>query len=211
MKILLLLFLPTVLAADASKPHPHRGTIAPFVGAPAKTDLNADELAKFLADKPVLKQTSGEKGGQGVAIFRVNAPVETVWSVILDYQKYPKWIGDLDETEIYRRSDGLLFVRFKTAVMGVEVEWFIRHTLNTDKGYVTWTLDYDRESDLEDSVGYWRVTPSKKNPEVTRVEYSVNLQLRGWVPGFIKKILVDQGLEDATSWVKLQSESRHRP
>ena len=92
--------------------------------------------------------------------------------------------------------------------MGVEVEWFIRHVLNTDKGYVTWTLDYDRESDLDDSIGYWRVSPSKKDPNVTRVEYSVNIRLRGWVPAFIKKILVDQGLEDATSWVKVQSETR---
>jgi len=52
------------------------------------------------------------------------------------------------------------------------------------------------------------VTPARKNPNICRVEYSVNLRLQGWVPGFLKKILVDQGLEDATRWVKVQSEAR---
>jgi ribosome-associated toxin RatA of RatAB toxin-antitoxin module len=208
MKSALLLLLPLVLAADASKPHPHQGVIPAFKGAPPATELTNHELGEYHAGRDVLKQMTASAGGQGVAVFKVNAPAKDVWSVIMDHSKYPAWIDDLKKTEIYKREDKLVYTHFLTRVMGVTVEWYIRHVVNTKNGWVTWTLDYDRLSDLDDSVGFWRVTPARKNPNICRVEYSVNLRLQGWVPGFLKKILVDQGLQDATTWVKVQSEAR---
>ena len=44
---------------------------------------------------------------------------------------------------------------------------------------MTFHLDYDRQSDLDDSVGYWFVQP--KGAEKCRVYYSCDTKLRGWV------------------------------
>ncbi|MEE2751528.1 MAG: SRPBCC family protein [Myxococcota bacterium] len=207
-------FLPflcaAALAADANKPHPHQGLIPSFEGAPPSTELTPEELSTLFTGQPVFRKNAGENEGRGVAIFRVMAPAEVVWSVILDYDKYPEWIHDLKDTEIYHRTDDLLYTTFSTKVMGMDIEWYIRHIVNTKEGWVTWTLDYQRDSDLSDSVGYWRVTPSKKDPNICRVEYSVNLKIRSWVPRFVKKMLVDQGLEEATSWVRIQAEARQK-
>ena len=40
------------------------------------------------------------------------------------------------------------------SLMGVKLEYYITHTHEPSTSTVTWTLDYDRTSDLDDSVGY---------------------------------------------------------
>jgi hypothetical protein len=88
----------------------------------------------------------------------------------------------------------------------VGVEYFIRHDYHPDKGYLAWTLDYSRQSDLDDSVGYWRVKPLTTEPPRSRLEYSVDIRFKGWIPGFVAKMIQEKGLSDATTWVKKQSE-----
>ena len=203
------LFPATVLAADANTPHEHQGIIKAYTGAPPAHKLTRPELMKLRKGEPVLKQQhDGDAGGRGVAVFRVNASRDTVMSVILDYPQYINWLDNLPVCEIYSTKGDTVFVRFVTKAMAMNVEWFIEHTVNREDYWVTWTLDYRRNSDLDDSVGYWALKEVAGQPGVTQVEYSVDIRLKGWVPGFVKKILVNQGLQDATSWVKVQSESR---
>ena len=42
------------------------------------------------------------------------------------------------------------------------------------------------------------------------MEYSVDIQIKGWLPSFIEDMLADQGLEDATRWVKHESKGLNR-
>ena len=35
-----------------------------------------------------------------------------------------------------------------------------------------------------------------------------DVQVRGWIPGFIRSLFVDKGLKQATQWVKVQSEKK---
>ena len=95
---------------------------------------------------------------------------------------------------------------FVISTWGVTVEYYVKHDYQPQKGYMTWTLDYTRESDLGDSTGYWLVYPSPLDPSKTRVEYSVDLRIQGWVPGFIQTMLAESGVEDATKWVKREAE-----
>jgi ribosome-associated toxin RatA of RatAB toxin-antitoxin module len=201
------LALPT-LAADATQPHGHRGVLPSYRGAPPITPVTPTEEKQLLAKKPVFKQREAKQGGQGVAVFHVDAPPDVVWSVISDFHSYPRWIGSLKEAEVYKRQGDHIFVRMKVGAMGMSVEYFIDHHYPTEKGWGTWTLDYDRKSDLDDSVGYWRVSPLKDDPSKSRVEYSVDLKISGWVPGFIRNLLVNDGLKEATSWVRVQAEKR---
>jgi ribosome-associated toxin RatA of RatAB toxin-antitoxin module len=194
--------------ADASKPHEHRGVLKNYPNEPPKVPLTAAEKTKLFSGKPVFKTQEGEKGGRGVAFFHVNAPQDVVWSVLSDFPSYPKWIGSMKECEVYKTDGKDIYVRMKIGAMGMAVEYFIKHHYPTEKGYGTWTLDYDRKSDLDDSVGYWRVMPLPSDPQKSRVEYSVDLKVSGWVPGFIRKLLVNDGLKEATTWVRVQSEKR---
>jgi ribosome-associated toxin RatA of RatAB toxin-antitoxin module len=206
--VILALVASPVLAADAAKPHPHRGVLKPYPRPPKPLVLSAAERAQVSSGKPLMRQTEGEAGGRGLAVFLVDAPADTVWATIRDYPNYPRFIPEVKECDIYKKDGGNVDVHFKLKSFAVTIEYFIHHEFDIAGRWGTWTLDYGRESDLDDSVGFWRVTPVEGKPQQAMVEYSVDIGIKGWVPGFVRGILVDNGLKQATTWVKVQSEQR---
>ncbi len=193
-------------AADENKPHPHQGKSEKF-SAPSPTKLSTSEVATIKSGKAVRRQVKNDSGGRGIAIMDVKADPDKIWATILDYKAYPDWIDKLDKTSIYGGNPETgLKVKFELSVIGMDVIYFIDHSYHKDKGYLTWTLDYTRESDLDDSTGYWLVYASPDTPGATRVEYTVDMRLKGWVPGFVENMLAKKGLTMATSWVKKQAE-----
>ena len=137
----------------------------------------------------------------------VKAPKDKIWKIILDYSKYPNWIDNLDRTNIYDgTAEAGYKVEFELSVLGMNITYFIDHRLDKAKGSMTWQLDYSKESDIDDSTGYWLVYDAPERPGFTRVEYSVDLRLKGWIPGIVENMLAKKGLVLATSWVKQQAE-----
>lgn len=201
------LLLHTAVAADAARPHEHQGIVKPYVGAPAPVPLTADDEAKLASGQMVMKQAQTGNGGHAVAFMNINATPDRVWSRIVNYPMYPAWVDNVEVCEIYKKEGSKIFVRFGLSVMGIGVEYFIKHDYRPDQGYLTWTLDYSRQSDLDDSVGYWRVTPLPNDPTKSRLEYSVDIRFKGWIPGFVQNYLTSKGLTNAVAWVKKQSEA----
>lgn len=203
--MLFALMLSLAHAGDASKPHDHQGLIASYKGAPAKVTLSADDEAKLAAGQMVQKQGQSGNGGHAVAFMNINATPDKVWSKITNFASYPSWVENVTKCQVYKKEGSNIFVEFGLSVMGINVGYFIRHDYQPTQGYMTWALDYSRQSDLDDSVGYWRVTPL--SPTQTRLEYSVDIRFKGWIPGFVQDMISTKGLTTATSWVKKQSES----
>lgn len=194
------------LAADASKPHPHQGLVRAWSGAPPAVSLNSTQEAALARGEPVKIQSKRDGVGVGVAVQDVAAPPEKVWSKITDFRAYPRMVSHVTKCEPYSRSGDRVKVDFAISAMGSTYEYYVDHRVRTDQGYITWTLDYSRESDLDDSVGYWKVDAHPTKPGWSRITYSVQVRLRGWVPGFVEDMLASRGLTDATSWVKRESE-----
>lgn len=195
-------------AADATQPHPHSGVLSPYPSSPTLPTLSADDLAKLADGKPVQKQMkeSGSSGGRGLAVQDVHATPEEIWSRIMALDKYTEWVSNVTECEVYETKGAHTKARFVLSATVMSVEYFIDHTFYPDKNYLTWTLDYSKESDLDDSVGFWYVQPLQEKPGWSRLYYSVDVQLKGWVPGFIENMITKSGLSKATSWVKRESE-----
>jgi len=198
--------LSTAVAADKNSPHPHKGVGERFSN-PTPTALTDAESKTLAAGKAVRRQVRSDAGGRGIAIMDIKASPDKIWAVIADYKGYPNWIDDLKRTEIYGgdQQQGYM-VEFELGVFGMEITYFIDHDFHPDKGFLSWTLDYSRESDIDDSTGYWLVYAAPNNPGHTRLEYSVDLRLKGWVPGIVENMLANKGLTLATSWVKKQAE-----
>jgi len=194
-------------AANPNAPHPHQGT-ADRLNNPKRSKLTAAEEEVIKSGGIVKKQVRTEKGGRGIAVLDIAANKRDIMKVITDYEEYPNFIERMEKAEIYKENEKEIFTAFTLNATVSKIEYYIYHKVDKRRGLVTWTLDYSRESDLDDSVGYWLAYRSPDDPKKTRLEYSVDLRLKGWVPGFVEKLLADQGLEDATKWVKKQSESR---
>lgn len=195
------------LAANPNAPHPHQGTATKFVN-PKRTKLSAAERKTIKGGGFVKKQVKTDKGGRGIAILDIDASKSDILDVITDYDEYPNFIERMEKAEIYEENDKEIYTTFVLNATVSKIEYYIYHKIDKRKGLITWTLDYSRESDFDDSTGYWLVYRSPDDPSKTRLEYSVDLRLKGWVPKFVEKLLADKGLEDATKWVKKQAESR---
>lgn len=90
----------------------------------------------------------------------------------------------------------------------LKLEFFVRHFLYIEHHKsLTWTLDYTKESDFDDSCGYWYIIPHPDDPEgKTRLYYSVQVSMFDWVPKFVVDFMSSKALTDATAWVKKYSE-----
>lgn len=191
------------IAADPDKPHPHQGVAQKFTN-PQKSTFTAEEEATLASGSPIYKQVRLESGGRGVAIFDVQASTDKVWQTIGSFERYPDWIDALKDCEVYKRDGSHIYARFKLGMSAMGAEYYIDHTLNKAQGHMTWTLDYSRESDLNDSTGYWLVYPSGRDG-FTRVEYTVDVRV-GSLPKFIEDMVAKKGIKDATTWLKRESE-----
>ncbi|MCG8325437.1 MAG: SRPBCC family protein [Thiotrichales bacterium] len=206
-------FLLLVNSLAAQESHGHQGVLTPYAGEPPEIILTGDEQNTLKKGKPIFKKIDVEKAKRGIAIFRVNADQDTVWSVIKDFSSYPKWIEDIDETEIYSQRNNLFHVKFSTSgwLVGT-TSWYAVHDYPNDndseRNWGTWTLDYNYRSDIDDSVGFWRVLPVSGQTNQSDVIYSADLRLKGLFVSLFESSLIDSSLKDATQWVKIQAEKR---
>jgi hypothetical protein len=103
-------------------------------------------------------------------------------------------------------SPQTIYTRMKVGFPMVKLQFFVKHEYQPKLNSLTWTLDYSKKSDFDDSCGYWFVVPHPDNPNWTRVYYSVEVSMFDWVPKFVVQFMSNKALTDATGWVKKFSE-----
>jgi len=194
------------LAADASQPHPHQGVLSKFSGKPTVPALTAEDLATLRAGDPVLKQERGSGQGRGIAVQDVHADAKTIWSRILKFDRYPDWVENVKTCEKYEESGSTVKTHFVIGAALFSAEYWVVHDAHPADNWMTWQLDYSRTNDLDDSVGFWYVQELPDKPGWSRLFYSVDVKVGGWVPGFVENMVAKSGLTKATAWVKRESE-----
>ena len=208
--------VPSTVGAAADGPHPHQGVVQPFTaGDPGvKLDRAAEKLLG--QDKPYQTQIQSGTAGRGLVVQDVKAPTHIVWDRILDFNSYNKMVPKTMESQIYKREKvgrggaERIWVRMKVGFTPApRLTFFVNHLYQPQLHSMTWTLDYSRKSDFDDSCGYWYVVPHPENKEWTRVYYSVEVSMYSWVPKFVVDFMSKQALTDATGWVKKQSELQY--
>ncbi|CAM9297381.1 unnamed protein product, partial [Heterosigma akashiwo] len=208
---------PVVEAADKSKPHKHQGSLQPYKPEKPLIKLSPKQLSILQAGKNVQQQLLQGGGGRAMVIQDVHAPCADVWARITDFPAYPKMVPKVTQCQNYevkKASKGAqeIFTRMRLGVFGVKIEYFIRHCYYPSLSILTWTLDYSKLSDLDESVGYWYVEPHpdiKNKSDWSRVFYSVAMVPPSWIPAIVKTFLTKQALTQATAWVKQQSEMQY--
>jgi len=100
----------------------------------------------------------------------------------------------------------IIYTRMKVGFPVLKLEFFIKHLYYPELNSITWTLDYTKKSDFNDSCGFWFVIPHPDDPDRTRLFYSVEVSMFDWVPKFVVDFMSTKALTDATAWVQKYSE-----
>lgn len=207
-------------ASSFTDPHDHTGIVAPFTPGDPKIPLDKKALAVLGTGKPYQTQIQSATGGRGLVVQDVDAPTDIVWGRILDYDNYSKMVPKTIESKNYKVIDvkptkkdplsQIIFTRMKVGFPVLKLEFFIKHLYYPDLNSITWTLDYTKKSDFNDSCGFWFIAPHPDDPDRTRLFYSVEVSMFDWVPKFAVDFMSTKALTDATAWVKKFSELEYQ-
>jgi hypothetical protein len=207
-----LLWVATCQDSVAMEPHPHQGKVTPFSPGDPKIHLDKEALTILESDKPYRTQIQSGASGRGLVVQDIHAPTDIVWGRILDYDHYADMVPKCIESKNYdvkkhRGKDPreTIFTMMKVGVPMVKLQFFVKHEYYPNMNSLTWTLDYGKKSDFDDSCGYWYVIPHPTKKDWTRVYYSVEVSLFDWIPTFVVQIMSKQALTEATGWVKKYS------
>ena len=172
---------------------------------PDSVELNEEEKTILKSGKPILRQQKDSEAGSGVAIQDIAAPEEYVWKVIMSHHRYAEWVKNIDQCNVYKRDGRLLYIGMLTSFLMFKSQLYMIHRIQRPLGYISWTLDRSRTSDLDDVIGYWRISQISDNPPRTRLEYGSAI-VAGGMPDFVIAFLTRDSLLDGTAWVKEQTE-----
>lgn len=204
-----MLLAPLVVAsgADPSRPHIHTGIMQKYEAIPPSKygiELRDATPKSLRSGRPTLRLIESEDRKRIVTIQDIQASEKLVWQVITDLNNYPKMVDGCDECAIYKTTKQLGgkrtdYARYRIGGMGFSMEYFVKHIFEPSKHCFTFHLDYDRLSQLSDTVGYWYV--EQLNDGWCRVYYSTDSTLPSWIPGFAQEGVVSFAAKRATSWV----------
>jgi ribosome-associated toxin RatA of RatAB toxin-antitoxin module len=193
--------------ASPQQPHPHQGVLRKYerlppkdIGLP-KIDVPKEQLRN---GEPLLKKMNLPGGWtRSVSVQDVHADEDTVWSAINDLPRYPKMIDGVVGCEVYSKKKekgcDVTCATYQLKQMGFSLKYYMKHFFEPKKHSMTFHLDYDRCSDVDDAVGYWYV--EDQGDGWCRVYYSADTALPNFIPKFAKDAIIKIGVKRSTSWV----------
>jgi ribosome-associated toxin RatA of RatAB toxin-antitoxin module len=131
----------------------------------------------------------------------IDAPIETVFGIITDYEKYPEFLSEVKAIRVSQRLEGEAVVQHEVNVLKT-----IRYTLKLKEEKprrVSWSLI---EGELmRENRGSWLLEPEGKQ---TRATYSIEMTLGPLVPKAIVNALVDSSLPKMLESFKKRAEGK---
>ena len=115
----------------------------------------------------------------------IDAEPGELWSVLVDFERYPTWARDLKSAEVLERDEqgrGVL-VHFRAAGMGHSTNYVLRYDYTDAPTRLPWRLD---SGDIMRKLdGEYRLEPLDGGG--TRVVYELDVELVVPLPGFVKR------------------------
>jgi len=196
--------------ADATKPHAHTGLLRKYERLPpSKVGVNMAGVTdeELRQGEPVIRLMNVPGGFQRiVSVQDIHASESTIFSAINDLANYPKMVEGVAVCEPYSseksRMSGeqITCAKYKITAAGFGITYFIKHVYEPKKHCMTFHLDYDRCSELSDTVGYWYV--ESLGDGWCRVYYSTESAMPALIPGFMKTALTNLAAKRSTAWVE---------
>jgi ribosome-associated toxin RatA of RatAB toxin-antitoxin module len=122
---------------------------------------------------------------QATEEMEVGAPPDRCWEVLLDFERYPEWVGDLKQVEVLERDDAGRGTRvsFRAAAMGRSTSYTLAYDYSAEPRELAWVLERgDLMRKLDGSYVFEAVDGDR-----THVTYHLEAELIVPLPGFVKR------------------------
>jgi len=174
------------------------------------------DILKFRSTLIVEQKFSRGKGG---SVFVLNQNFKTLIGskyrngCILNYQNYSMWSNEIKGASIYKyhkKNDIVeLCVQFHVqSHMIINLNYYIKHRINYYHKWVMWAIDMKQKplSYLKKTTGFWvlknqKIYESGKYNIITMIIYFNSLKIEKFIPEKLKKIIISNGLGQATLWI----------
>lgn len=136
--------------------------------------------------------------------IQVNAPPDRLWTVALDFERYPEWAKDVREVRILERDgEGRgAKVEFRAAAMGRSIQYVLEYDYSDAPSEFSWKLvEGDTVRRLD---GTYRFDASDAG---TQVDYWLTIDLAFPLPGLVKRRAAGLILSNALKELKKEAES----
>ena len=130
----------------------------------------------------------------------IDAPIERVFDVIVDYERYPEFLSDMKDVEVESREDGVALVSFELEII-MRVGYTLRLVEDRPTS-VSWTLEKAKMMSLNE--GGWRL--EALDARRTRATYGIEVKLRGLIPKSVSTRLIGTTLPDTLARFKARAE-----
>lgn len=113
---------------------------------------------------------------------------EQLWSVITDYENYPKFINTVSSVKVLSRENGKARVQYGIELLGKQITYVLDH-VEQSPNRMTWSLV--ESGILKSNSGGWEIKAQDSKIEVT---YRLALEFKIFVPGMVLNGLVKSSL-----------------
>ena len=115
----------------------------------------------------------------------ISAPLEQVWAIATDLEKYPDWTHDVKDVVITKRDDEQRpsEVEFRTSALGRSTHYTLSYDYSGAPNVLAWSMV---KGDIQRSIdGAFRFEAA--GPDSTHVHYDLAIELVVPLPGFVKR------------------------
>jgi len=130
----------------------------------------------------------------------IEAPMERVFDVITDYERYTEFLPDMKAVRVLSRRDNIAVVSFELELI-MRISYTLRLTEERPSG-VVWSLEQAKM--MRDNVGGWALVATPEGH--THATYGIELTLRGLIPKSVSTRLVGQTLPETLQRFKRRVE-----
>ncbi len=158
-------------------------------------DWSALQEGAVLRQPVVLEGDPTDASGSTRAESLIRRPPANVWSVLVDFERWPEFMPLIDGTRVERRVGGKLWVEQRYSIMLMPMAHTTIYDLAPRDGRLSWNLDLASPHDIAASRGAWALVPIAEGRE-TLVRYDARMSAGRAVPEFVEQMLRDRSLEE---------------
>ena len=166
-----------------------------LAGGPAEVTPTPAELTALAQGEVVVRPAPDSTGEMVGLVDLPGASTEAAWGAIFDWDMRVQTVGAIRGVTVYAEETdpGGLGVTFQLSVLGTDVTYHLRYTIDRDEGWTSFTLDPDREHDIVQTHGSYRISDIDGG---VRITYRSRTDTGRAVPGFLRRWVATSSIRD---------------